>query len=793
MTALPNASASQAQSPLSHYLKHLNAFENKEFPSVEETIAVMLARDAVEQWMSPQMGAEAVSKVVHLDERLRSQAIKMHHLPTCRDTTNPPADKWWWWLSTITIENAEMVADNAEDKAEADAAGVPGWARWDWLWNLGNVSCLVLSAGLMSQPATAYSKEGFDLFGTISTIGQGAGLAIVASGAITEDGKKKVQNILKGFNIPEQYHSEVTFAGSTVMLAASAGLLFNLPTVGNVYYNLGQRQERQGIWDKALESYQRAARFSPQNSDIVLAEGRLHETLGNFPAAIAAYEPEANLGKPEFNNALARTLLTQGFQTKNWELPLRKRTLSAISLRLDRTERALPENVLENNNLDEFLLKADLSVNQLIYDFSKRNWNDFTPSIEVEADGAVVFSTETYTVLDKVASLGVAETQSQRLLSEGISLNTTNLDRANCYHHTLIDALHSFLIERPWFEDEVATAYFYGPPGTHRRNQVYACALITGRESKPENLNDGKILEVLGQDISAAGRKVYENNRTDFINRGTLSWVSNSVVSRYSDIEMISAPKTWQTVSQKVKEQIAETLEAPFYEVPPAENTVIFRVFATDQGNIIDAWAYDVNSQATLEPFANAWQAKAQAQLAALFPEPPTESRHFEMTTRSTSIATNHAFVDLKVVIDQNQQEVEILDWQASYPTSFSEFQQPLPENEITVQSGNPKDSMAEKSILAQLLADTMSDIIYGGEWIEDTIFTSPIEYTVTMALDGQVIAIEPMDNIADKAMSDDLLKAIQKSMPTEINHALPTAKVKLSFKSADIFKVVPL
>ncbi|MEO0644959.1 MAG: tetratricopeptide repeat protein, partial [Cyanobacteria bacterium J06650_10] len=330
MTSLPNALASQAQSPLGNYLKHLNAFENKESPSVEETIAVMLARDAVEQWMSPQVGAEAVSKVVHLDERLRSQAIKMHHLPTCRDTTNPPTNKWWWWLSTITIENAEMVADNAEDKAEADAAGVPGWARWDWLWNLGTVSCLVISAGLMSQTAKAFSKEGFDLFGTISTIGQGAGLAIVASGAITEDGKKKVQNILKGFNIPEQYHSEVTFAGSTVMLAASAGLLFNLPTVGNVYYNLGQRQERQGIWDKALESYQRAARFSPQNSDIVLAEGRLHETLGNFPAAIAAYEPEANLGKPEFNNALARTLLTQGFQTKNWELPLRKRTLSAI-------------------------------------------------------------------------------------------------------------------------------------------------------------------------------------------------------------------------------------------------------------------------------------------------------------------------------------------------------------------------------------------------------------------------------------------------------------------------------
>ncbi|MEO0376746.1 MAG: hypothetical protein AAF329_19430, partial [Cyanobacteria bacterium P01_A01_bin.17] len=265
------------------------------------------------------------------------------------------------------------------------------------------------------------------------------------------------------------------------------------------------------------------------------------------------------------------------------------------------------------------------------------------------------------------------------------------------------------------------------------------------------------------------------------------------VVSRYSDVEMISAPNIWQTVSQNVKAQIAETLEAPFYEVPPANNTVIFRVFATDQGNIIDAWAYDANSQATLEPFANAWQAKAQAQLAALFPEPPTESRRFEMAARSTSITTSHTFADFKVVIDQTQQKIDIFDWQAAYPASFSEFQQPLPENEITVQSDNPTDSIAEKSVLAQLLADKMSDLIYGSEWIEDTVFTSPIEYTVTMASDGQVIAIEPMDNNTDKAMSDDLLKAIQKSLPTEVNHALPTAKVKLSFKSAGIVKVVPL
>ncbi|MEL6553471.1 MAG: hypothetical protein AAFQ63_08440 [Cyanobacteria bacterium J06621_11] len=249
----------QKGSPLSHYLRHLNILENTEEPSVEETVEVMLARDAVEQWMNPQVETKAVSKVVHLDNRLRSQAEKMTHLSTCRDTVKPPADSWWWWLSTITIDTAEMISDNAEDQAEAEAAGVPKWARWDWLWNLGTVSCLVVSTGLMSQTAKAFSEEGFDLLGTISTIGQGAGLAIVASGAVTDDGKKKVQAVLKG--------------------------------------------------------------------------------------AIATYETDANLGKPEFNNALARALLVQGFQAKNWNPPLRKQTLSQISLRLDRADRALPVNV----------------------------------------------------------------------------------------------------------------------------------------------------------------------------------------------------------------------------------------------------------------------------------------------------------------------------------------------------------------------------------------------------------------------------------------------------------------
>lgn len=129
------------------------------------------------------------------------------------------------------------------------------------------------------------------------------------------------------------------------MLATSAGLFFNLPTVGNLYYSWGQQQEAQGIWDKAIESYERAARFSPQNSDIVLAEGKVHEKLGNFDEAITTYETDANLGKPEFNNALARALLVQGFQAKNWDPPLRKQTLSQISLRLDRADRALPVNV----------------------------------------------------------------------------------------------------------------------------------------------------------------------------------------------------------------------------------------------------------------------------------------------------------------------------------------------------------------------------------------------------------------------------------------------------------------
>ena len=258
------------QIPLANYFNHLSELEKQDIPTLDQLVAVMVARSEVQQWLTPERSAEALAMVVQLDHRLKAQGPKLDLLTDCRETLNPPESQWWWWLDTVNTPNSDLLP---EEVTENEAENRPRWSRWDWLWNLGTVTCLVVSTGLMSQTAKAFSEEGFDLLGTVSTIGQGAGLALVARGVLTDQGKKKVKKFLHSLNIPDQYHAEATFAGSAALLTMSIGLYANLPSVGNLYYSWGQRQETHENWDKALENYGRAARFNPQNSDIVLAAG----------------------------------------------------------------------------------------------------------------------------------------------------------------------------------------------------------------------------------------------------------------------------------------------------------------------------------------------------------------------------------------------------------------------------------------------------------------------------------------------------------------------------------------
>ena len=220
---------------LADYAESLKILATESKLSSRQVLKVLRSRDRLQDALSQasQADDEFLAKLVELDLELKQQADSINraeHLDQLRQNLQPSASAWWWHL--------EPSAETVHSK--------PLSAKFDWLWNVGTVACLVLATSFVTQTAKAFSTEGFDFLGTLSTISQGAGLAFVAGGALTDKGRQTVSRSLSSVKIPPSLHAEATFAASVILLGTAYGINQNLHLVANLYFAQGQQHEKQG-------------------------------------------------------------------------------------------------------------------------------------------------------------------------------------------------------------------------------------------------------------------------------------------------------------------------------------------------------------------------------------------------------------------------------------------------------------------------------------------------------------------------------------------------------------------
>jgi tetratricopeptide (TPR) repeat protein len=325
-----------------------------------QVLKVLRARDRVQDALQVlQLDDEYLAKLVELDLDLKQKSgiiCNAENLRQLRQSFQPPESSWWWHL--------EPPAEPSHLKPLSD--------KFDWLWNVGTVACLVLATSFITQTAKIFSNEGFDFLGTLSTISQGAGLAFVASGALTDRGKQAVAKTLNTIKVPASLHAEVTFGASLVLLGAAYGINQNSPLVGNWYFDQAQHHEAQGEWSQAFKSYKRALNFAPDDYKTQIAFGFLYEKLGSFDQAVEEYKKGTAFGIPEFLNAQARAMLMGGFQKNSWQGGIDSKIIHEAEDLLERAEKStLDLSRSLGKTRKNRRLYADIKINQAIAQMAK--------------------------------------------------------------------------------------------------------------------------------------------------------------------------------------------------------------------------------------------------------------------------------------------------------------------------------------------------------------------------------------------------------------------------------------
>ncbi len=243
-----------------------------------------------------------LAQLVELDDRLLAgleTRVNAKQLAKCRQSMQPPETAWWWFV---------------EPAPPAD----PWWNQFDWCWNLLTVGCLVLAGSIATQTAQAFSSYGLDIIGTFSTVTQGAGLVLVAGGALTDKGKQVVERALTSLKIPHSLHAEATFVLAGTLLLASYGIYTKLPEFGEFYYKQGQAAESEDDWMLAKNQYKRALGFIEGDARTQVALGKIYERLGQLNEAQKHYEESALSDELAAKVWLARIYLWQVLKEIEW-------------------------------------------------------------------------------------------------------------------------------------------------------------------------------------------------------------------------------------------------------------------------------------------------------------------------------------------------------------------------------------------------------------------------------------------------------------------------------------------
>lgn len=682
--------------------------------SSRQVLKVLRARDRLQDELSSgaQLDDEYLAKLVELDLELQQQAgiiSNAEHLSQLRQSLQPSESSWWWYL---------------ESPAEPSHAKLLS-AKFDWLWNLGTVACLVLATSFITQTAKAFSTEGFDFLGTLSTIGQGAGLAFIAGGALTEQGKQAVERILSSVKIPTAFHAEATFGASLVLLGSAYGINQNLSLVGNWYFDQAQHHEKQGEWSQAFKSYKRALNFAPDDYKNQIALGFLYERLGNFGQAIEEYKKGTAFGIPEFLNAQARAMLMEGLQKNDWQGGVDDKVIRDAE---DLLERAGKYTLDPSRSFSELRrnkrLYADITINQAIAKMA---------SIKSDAKPDAKTQNDLNSIVNELVYLGELlkkyQSDQQNVLT---AVSTLGKERAECFHQKAFvfnERLQSPIIQG--IDNLVQEQFFYYDCSTFRWNAAFATTpdaflLKNYQFPSPKSSQDfSSILEV--------------KNLTSFMNflyQSPFVGESGFELPEYTTrISLIKDPDTWLRLANK----LSQLIQKNYVKAYDGKQETIWRFLLSEDGQIISYFAYDTLSRnrGNSQPFLNA------------------ELKKNVIETLSAKLRTGGElkFADFKVVLTSNGKISHLLPWAMAYPLVSENckkkcqnltlepriravFQSYIPDLKTTAELGALK---AVVSMNTNFIIDNNKGIYYD----------EPAIFKLKVSSDGQIVDYQAINQVA--------------------------------------------
>ncbi|NMF57287.1 tetratricopeptide repeat protein [Pseudanabaena yagii] len=686
----------------------------------------MRSRDRLQDELSQvaQLDDEQLVKLAELDLELKQRsdiACTDKELKQMRQNLQPPESAWWWYL--------DPVIEDSQAKTWLD--------KFDWVWNVGTVVCLVVATSFITQTAKAFSNEGFDFLGTLSTIGQGAGLAFVAGGALTDKGKKAVESTLMSMKIPASLHAEATFGASLLLMGAAYGIHQNLPKVGDFYFDQAQQHEKNGEWSQAVQSYKRALNFAQDDYKSQIAIGFLYEKLGNFDEALKVYKKGSFYGVPQFLNAQARVMLMSELQKNNWQGGIDEDVVREAESLLERANKAITNYSLKwDDPSKDHRLSADIQINQAIAEMAK---------LKYEGNISEKTKNSLNEIADNLFYLEDEVKKSQSAKQDPVTIaSTLGSKRTKCYYQ------QAFLLGR-----------------ISGSSRVHGSDPLMNDKDLSDDCTFGLSLGVnfyIPSDVTLFKNyyKKFISSNLDVHSASEISNISSfmglvyfyrqqEAISKYGNrIVLIQDFETWLDLANQWSQIIQKNYVKGYKKYT---QDIIWRLLLSKDGELIAYFAYDDQSR----ELGNTQTFITQA----------LEKK--TINTLSTELAKGGKieFVDFKIVLSPEGKVKHILPWAMAYPNTLKYLGENCKDENCKNLILEPRISSVFKEYVPDLnnsseLGALQAILQLNHNFLalkndKGIYYEEPAIFKLKVSADGQIVDYEAMNQVAIQRLEKQL------------------------------------
>ena len=238
-----------------------------------------------------EVDADTYQQLIQLDKLLsKSHNIinRNAYLGDCRESIQPPEEYFWWYF-------------NSRKRIR--------WLdKFDWLFNLGTLVNLVLSAAFTAAIFSASVINGVGWGSALGVLAPGSGIVVIVGGMGTKSGRKQLYEILQNLGVPSQFHAEALFLASG-LLVTGAFIAYEY-TLPHLYAQKGESAYQDGDLSVAEENLLQALELKPEDAKLKLALGKIYESVGELSDAAEQYLPGTIEGEPEALNNYGRVMIS---------------------------------------------------------------------------------------------------------------------------------------------------------------------------------------------------------------------------------------------------------------------------------------------------------------------------------------------------------------------------------------------------------------------------------------------------------------------------------------------------